>query len=284
MGLGQNNIYWNSSTASATSIPVGANYTVGSFSQNNNNGTTVLISTGSASTGYSFTLNTISTPASGTGNFGAAARTGTLSTSQSAYFEVTITPSVGYELEITSINFASRSTSTGPQNYSIQTNANGSFAQVSTGTLSSSGTWQYKTNALSLNSNSPITIRVYGYGGTGSPGAGTANWRIDDIVINASATLLPTIWNGTAWSNGLPNSTVDAIIDAVYTGASFTANNVTINPSKTLTIGSGQTVTANNVINDGAVIVNEGGNFILSSSGTYSGTGTFKVLKNGTSV
>ena len=93
-----------------------------------------------------------------------------------------------------------------------------------------------------------------------------------------------TIWNGTSWSNGIPTSALNAIIDGNYTGPSFTALSVTVNPTFTLTINSGQTVTTGNLTNNGAVIVNNEGNLIQTVAGTYSGTGTFKVNKNGISA
>lgn len=94
---------------------------------------------------------------------------------------------------------------------------------------------------------------------------------------------IPT-WDGTQWIGGTPNSTTDALIDGDYTGPSFSANNITVNSTKTLLINTGTIITAGNLTNNGNIIVNDGGNFIQSSSGTYSGTGTFKVLKTGTSV
>jgi MYXO-CTERM domain-containing protein len=36
-----------------------------------------------------------------------------------------------------------------------------------------------------------VTFRLYGYGGTGSPTAGTANWRIDDMTVTATTTAVP---------------------------------------------------------------------------------------------
>lgn len=94
---------------------------------------------------------------------------------------------------------------------------------------------------------------------------------------------VPT-WNGTAWSNGTPTASTPAIIAGNYNGAGFTAQSVTVNSGFTLTINSGQTVTTGNLTNNGAVIVNDGGNLIQTATGTYSGTGTFTVNKNGASA
>src|SRR4051812_30103008 len=87
------NITWNFTNATApSSAPPSTNtsgVTVSDISQGNNNGTTPLISTTSASSGY--------TGASGGNNAGAAARIGILNTAAagSAYFEFTLTPAAG---------------------------------------------------------------------------------------------------------------------------------------------------------------------------------------------
>src|SRR5205085_10282881 len=84
-------VYWNFNTADPTS-GLTADITGGTLSQGNNNGTTPLLTTTSASSGY--------TGVSGGNNLGAAARTGALvkvgtATAGSAYFEFTLSPSAG---------------------------------------------------------------------------------------------------------------------------------------------------------------------------------------------
>lgn len=115
----------------------------------------------------------------------------------------------------------------------------------------------------------------------------TAEYEVDDIAVyNTLPTASATTWNGTSWSNGNPSSTLNAVINADYTGASFTSNSLTVNAANTLTINSGQTVTAGNVTNNGNIIVNDGGNFIQTVGGTYTtGTGSsFIANRNSTSA
>ncbi|MFT3933170.1 MAG: choice-of-anchor J domain-containing protein [Chitinophagaceae bacterium] len=195
---------------------------ISDLSQGNNNGTTALLTAASVSSGY--------TGASGNVNAGAAAKTGALNTaaSGSAYFEFTLTPATGYSVFITEIDFGSRSTSTGPQAYSIRTSKDNFAADVTTGTIGNNSTWVLKTNALSLTgvAGTALTIRIYGYNGTGSPVAGTANWRIDDLAVTATATSsgggsTPSITlNGTGLT---PFSTV--------TGTASTAQTITVSGS-----------------------------------------------------
>ncbi len=180
----QSNVSWDFSAATPSAgIPV-SNLTISAVSQGNNNGTTALLTTASASTGY--------TGASGTSNAGAAARIGALNTaaSGSAYFEFTLTPAAGYTVNLSAINFGTRSTGTGPQAYSIKTSSNSFGADAATGAIANNSVWTLKSNTTNITSasGSALIVRIYGYNGAGSPGAGTANWRIDDLFLTVTVT------------------------------------------------------------------------------------------------
>ncbi|MGO4710669.1 T9SS type A sorting domain-containing protein, partial [Chryseobacterium sp. 2TAF14] len=95
------------------------------------------------------------------------------------------------------------------------------------------------------------------------------------------SSLFTTTWDGSNWSNGSPNGK-DVIIAGTY-GTSvatpaFTARNITIKNNGVLEITSGNTITALNVI------IEDGGNLIQKDVSALSYTGTFKVLKNGSSA
>jgi hypothetical protein len=178
------NVLWNftSGTAAATTVP--NNVSASALSQGNNNGTTTLITNASASN-YS--------GASGTFNAGAAARTGALNTAAngSAYFEFTLTPALGYSLNVTAVNFGVRSTSTGPQAYAIRQSTGSDDLAV--GIISNNSAWTLKSNSVSIsNGTAPITLRIYGYAGAGSAASNTANWRIDDLTVAVSLTPVVT--------------------------------------------------------------------------------------------
>jgi DNA/RNA endonuclease G (NUC1) len=175
-------IYWDFATAAPTSgVPAGV--TGGTVTQGNNNGTTVLLSTTSASSGY--------TGASGTNNAGAAARIGALNQAAggSAYFEFTLTPPAGRQFVATGLSFGARSTGTGPQAYGVYTSVDNYAAPVASGTITVAGTpWILHTPSFAGVTGAPgaaVTFRIYGYNGVGSPAAGTANWRIDDVKLTA---------------------------------------------------------------------------------------------------
>lgn len=91
--------------------------------------------------------------------------------------------------------------------------------------------------------------------------------RADDYGVIVNPT--PTIWNGTAWSLGVPTASIDAIIDANYNtsvGGSqvpFSTKKLTVNSGKSFTIKSGTNVTVQNeVINSGSMVVENNANLI----------------------
>ena len=174
-------VYWDFNTDTPTSgVPIGL--TIGPILQGNNNGTTPLLSTTAASTGYA--------GASGSNNVGAAARATVLNTGTngSAYFEITITPNTNVTFAVTGLSFGSRSTGTGPQAYVLRSSVDGYAADLATGTLPANSTWalQAKTN-LAFSAQTGVTFRLFGYAGTGSASANTANWRVDDLKMTVSA-------------------------------------------------------------------------------------------------
>lgn len=171
------------------SAGVPANVTIDSLTKGNNLGTSPLLSTTSVSSTYpSF---------SAAGNAGVVARIGALDytvngTTGSAYFEVTLTPAAGYALNITNISFGSRSTGTGPRKYSIRTSLDSYMIEQAGDTINTpASSWGLRTQALAINgtAGTPVTLRIYGYAGAGSPTPGTVNFRIDDLIITATATL-----------------------------------------------------------------------------------------------
>ncbi len=180
-------IAWDFTTADPTSgLP--ADVTGGTFTQGNNNGTTDMLTATSASIGSNGTY----AGASGTNNAGAAAKTGAFNAATSTYFTFTLS-APGEQLQATAISFGSRSTSTAPQAFAVYSSVDGFAAPLATGTFTSDSVWRLSTPAFTTVTgamNTPVTFRIYGYNGTGSPGANTANWRIDDVKLTVT-TLAP---------------------------------------------------------------------------------------------
>lgn len=208
---GQSVTSWNfgTSTAQATPNLSGTDVLGSAVTQGNNNGTTTLLTTISASSGY--------TGSSGQFNAGAAARIGALNTaaSGSAYFEFTLTPQSGATITVTEISFGSRSTGTGPQAYTIRSDADAFASDVATGTIASNSTWSLRTSSsLAVAFTTPRVFRIYGHAGTGSPSTGTANWRIDDLKVTTTSSAGPDVVPPTIASLSPADGGTDFIITA----------------------------------------------------------------------
>ena len=172
---------FNAGTSASTSADT--KLIVGALAQGNNLGTTTFITNTSASSGY--------TGATGTYNAGVTARTGVLNTaaSGSAYFEFTLVPYSGNAISISGLSFASRGTSTGPLAYAVRSSLDGFTSDLAVGTLLNTSVWSlYNTISMSLNASVgvAVTVRIYGFNGTGTASSNVANWRIDDLVVNGS--------------------------------------------------------------------------------------------------
>ena len=280
-------VTWDFTTSSAANIP--ANLNVSVMSQGNNNGTTPLLDNSSVSSGY--------TGASGGNNAEAAARTGAINTGSngSAYFEFTLTPNTNYIVTLNGISFGTRSTSTGPQAFSLRSSKDNYVSNIASGVITT-GTWGLKSpsvTSISSNAGNPITFRIYGHSGTGSPGANTANWRIDDVLLNltVSACTQPNISvnsGSICTGNSFTISPTGGVTYSV-SGNSFTVN-PTSNTNYTVTgadaIGCTNTavsaVAVNTVpvvsVNSGAICA--GSSFTISPSGasTYTISGGASIV------
>src|SRR5205823_15107708 len=101
----------------------------------------------------------------------------------STYFTFTLS-APGKQLEVTGINFGSRSTGTGPQAYAIYSSVDSFAAPIATGIFANDSVWHLNSPtiaALTGAMNAPVTFRIYSYAGSGSPGANTANCSLDDL-------------------------------------------------------------------------------------------------------
>ena len=175
---------WNFGTASQNASPSSNSLnsvTVSTIGRGNNNGSTTLLTSSSTSTTTEYAT------ASGQFNAGAAAFTGALNTASSTYFEFTISPTSGFFFTLNGISFGTRSTSTGPQAYSVRTNLDNYTTDVATGTMPANSAYVLRSNtglSVSTFAGLPLVVRIYGHSGVGTPSVNTANWRIDDLSIS----------------------------------------------------------------------------------------------------
>jgi methionine-rich copper-binding protein CopC len=278
--LGQaSHTVWNMTLTSPSAS--GTNVLGSAITSGNNNGT---ISAGLLNT-TSGTAATSYSGASAGNNAGAAARIGALNTgaSGSAYFEVTLTPQNGSTLILERISFGSRATSTGPKAYAIRTSADAFAADYVTGTLETSGTWALKTNTgRPFSISSATTFRIYGHEGAGSPVAGTANWRIDDLTFTTSSssggtdTEPPTIATLNPADNGVnvavPSTLQIGFSEAIAAGT----GTVSIYKSNGDLVGSPLSVPSAAVVISGATAT------VTPSVALQTGTSYYVLITSGT--
>lgn len=160
-----------------------SNLTVSPLSQGNT--TTTGGTTTSVSSDYTFLLNSATTTASGSFNLTFSAKSGALVTGSSSYMAVTLTPAAGYSGTVSAIGFGSRSTPSGPTTLSLRSSADGYAADVASFSPSTTSNWAYFTNSfvnpVQFSSSSPLTLRLYGSGGSSVP---SGNWRLDDLQLD----------------------------------------------------------------------------------------------------
>ncbi len=101
-----------------------------------------------------------------------------------------------------------------------------------------------------------------------------ANWDVQNSTAYTVGTAISicsnTTWNGSTWSNGTPNSTLDAIIASSTAPSSFTCKALTINSTFALTT-TGITATVNgDIANNGNGIAGTGG-LTIAANATISG-------------
>ncbi|MES2431393.1 MAG: T9SS type A sorting domain-containing protein [Bacteroidota bacterium] len=231
------------------------NLTISPFVQGNNNGTTTFLDATSPSTGAGTYAG-----ASGVNNGGFAARTGAINTgaSGSAYLEFTLTPAAGNKVSLTGITFGSRSTGTGPAAFTLRSSLDGYTADLATGSLSTGSTWAFYTPTTTISTSATataITYRMFGYNGTGSPGANTANWRIDDLTMLVAVTDVTTIpaitsplCNGVTTVSGTvtlaDGNTVSVYKNGIQAGTATIASNAWSATVSALTTGDVITATS----------------------------------------
>lgn len=180
-------ITWNFTTNGDPSSTLPAGLTGGTVTQGNNNG----------STSFPDGISPSSYPgASGTGNFGMAARIGALNTASggSAYLTFTLTPDAGKRIVASGISFGMRRANTGPQTYALYSSVDNYTTVLATATVSTS--WALFTpsiNPVTGTLGTPVTFRLYGYNGSGGATANTANWRIDDLALTVAVQTAPAI-------------------------------------------------------------------------------------------
>jgi hypothetical protein len=202
------------------------------------------------------------------------------------YFEFTITPDSGYEIDFDSFEFTCEKTHIWLDSFAVRSSVDGYTSNIGTPTVGS--------NTIDLSSASyqnisgAITFRIYAWGQASGNGA----FGINDFAFKGTVAVAPcsatVIWNGIYW-NSTNSLTKTAIINANYDTTnggpqvSFSACRLIVNNGATLTISDGDYVEIQNDItvnSGGAIIVRPKGAVVqIDDTGTVLDNGSIKVEK-----
>ena len=281
-----NNVTTTSGTTDPTPVPTSNGVTFGSFTSTGvslNPNATVRFSFTGWDLGATNAIDTF---------------TGTLNTNK--YYQVTITPQPGYNIDINSISFTIQRSGTGIRQYVVRssldnytnnlsasispTNVNLSVVTTNVLQIVDTATGANNGSLITLDSNyniitSPITFRFYGFNAEQSGGT----FSIDNVTFNGFATTCTggsTIWTST-WSNGTPSTNTAVVIDGNYDtsiNGNIDACLVIVNTGKTLTINTNQYVNIQNeVTNNGTININNGSLIQVNNS---TNTGNINYSRN----
>ena len=288
-------VLYNFGTGSGTSAPTSGtpvlNLTFGNVTTGNSvNPSASTTNTTSASTGY--------TGVSGNYNYSIVTQRGAaFSTSTAAYYEVTITPASGYNVNLNSLSFGYRATASGATNIEIYTSADNFGSSISSYTVSNGGAWALSTPIITpVYSANPLVVRIFGYNPNGATLANNsaANFRIDDLSINADGTLIPpptaSVLSGSAsfCAGSFTNLSVAVTGGAspytvvvndggsnTYTVTSSTPVSIPVSAAGTYTVTSVTDANSNQLTgagNTGSAVVTQNASSLPTSVGTYTQT------------
>ncbi|NHN27346.1 T9SS sorting signal type C domain-containing protein [Flavobacterium jejuense] len=98
----------------------------------------------------------------------------------SKYFEFTLTPNTGYQINFSTFEYTGQASSTGASNFAFRSSIDGYTSNI--GTPTNSGVTIDLLTGIYQNITTPITFRFYGWGASSSGGT----FSINDFVFNGS--------------------------------------------------------------------------------------------------
>lgn len=114
-------------------------------------------------------------------------------TSDSNYYEVTITPSAGYQVTLSSFDFYYLSTSSGPDSSALKFSDDSfnstlaSYVLTKAVSTPAASDWRSASQSITATFTSSTTFRLYATGASSSAGA----FRIDDVQFIGTVTAVP---------------------------------------------------------------------------------------------
>jgi len=198
-------------------------------------------------------------------------------------------------LELKKFSFTGRGYN--PGNYQVRYSKKADFSSdvvtLATGNYSAS----FETQTINFDTNAKaepkekIYLRLYLYNNASqyiiNYRTGDLGPKIEGLFYNKVYSVNETIWQNASnpqWSNGLPNTTKNAIIEANYNtsvNGNFVSNNLTINTGGTLTINTGGFISVNGQIANNNTAANSfaiehDGNLLQTGNAINTGNATVK--------
>ncbi len=204
-----------------------------------------------------------------------------------AYFEFTLNPNMGYEIDFISFIYTGQASGAGPNAIALRSSLDAYTSDIGVPTIAGS---TIDLSAMAYqNISGPITFGIYAWGASSAIGT----FSINDFTFNGIVGLecpLTTTWDGTMWTPALPDNTYSIVIDGDYDtatdGGSFDACSLFVNAGNTLAIqGTDYVQVTNDVTIDGTILVASEANFVqldVASTVTLNGVGTGIVQKTTT--
>jgi len=278
---------YNFTAGDTVALITGSGFTASNLSRGNYNG----IPDGNSG------LPSTTSPSAGSGTFNAPINAvgGTLNTATSAYFEFTLDATTASSITLADMSFLSRSTSSGPLNYTLRSSLDGYTADLASGTFLANSAYASKSNTGISTTGDPVTFRLFGSGGsaTASVASNSANWRLDDLVLAGTtlsqgvATIGSTSNSGTATFAGGVTLTGPAQLIAAAGGTSAFTGIITGPGSITKTglgivnLSAANTYTGSTTISGGTLQLGAGGTTgSLSTSSAITNNGTFTINRS----
>jgi len=196
------------------------------------------------------------------------------------YLEWTVTPNVGFALDLTSMDLRYDRSNTGPTMVNLQLDSGAGFVTIFTDVAVSAGS---ENNTIDLSAFTGITniltFRLFAFNASNITGTFDIEERsATDKGIIINGTIVPTCvstttWTATGWDNGLPDLTKEAVLAVNYdtnTAAndnSFSACKLTINSGVKLTVRPDRYVEVlGDVTNTGEILIEDKGSFVQKSN------------------
>lgn len=217
------------------------------------------------------------------------------------YYQFVVNVKPGYKLNITGLDATLRRTSTGPNAYIWTYSTDGTnFTEIGTDvsfTNTADGVLQAPIDLSAIpalqnvENITNLTFRLYAWGSSSLTSTFAIGRYGVDITTNSLSisgtidTATSTTWNGIAWTSGLPNTSLEAIIDATYNTnvggvqGPFTAKKLTVTTNGNLTVNSETNITVqNDVINNGTLTIESNANLVQVNN--VANTGNIIVKRN----